>query len=116
MLTYRFALAVIVLVVTHQENPKHQHTNLAVNRALKSLFRDYTGYKQVTTRQTYTLTGIEGTLASEGGKLTFREQDGIDYAASTVPTQTPPTHTDSVRPIQIFWGSSLSCTLFGPTN
>ena len=39
---------------------------------------------QVTTRQTYTLTGIEGTLASEGGKLTFREQDGIDYAASTV--------------------------------
>merc|ERR1712118_263312 len=39
---------------------------------------------KVTTRQTYTLTGIEGTLASEGGKLTFREQDGIDYAASTV--------------------------------
>merc|ERR1719364_663911 len=37
-----------------------------------------------TTRQTYTLTGIEGTLASEGGKLTFREQDGIDYAPSTV--------------------------------
>ena len=71
---------------------------------------------KVTTRQTYTLTGIEGTLASEGGKLTFREQDGIDYAASTVPTQTPPTHTDSVRPIQIFWGSSLSCTLFGQTN
>merc|ERR1719310_2077152 len=27
-------------------------------------------------RQTYTLTGIEGPLASEGGKLTFREQDG----------------------------------------
>merc|ERR1719456_670936 len=39
---------------------------------------------KVTTRQTYTLTGIEGTLASEGGKLTFREQDGIDYAPSTV--------------------------------
>jgi photosystem II oxygen-evolving enhancer protein 1 len=39
---------------------------------------------KVTTRQTYTLTGIEGSLASEGGKLTFREQDGIDYAASTV--------------------------------
>merc|ERR1719502_2333365 len=39
---------------------------------------------KVTTRQTYTLTGIEGTLSSEGGKLTFREQDGIDYAPSTV--------------------------------
>jgi photosystem II oxygen-evolving enhancer protein 1 len=39
---------------------------------------------KVTTRQTYTLTGIEGTLAQEGGKLTFREQDGIDYAPSTV--------------------------------
>ena len=39
---------------------------------------------KVTTRQTYTLTGIEGTLASEGGKLTFREQDGIDYAPTTV--------------------------------
>merc|ERR1719218_373020 len=39
---------------------------------------------KVTTRRTYTLTGIEGTLTSEGGKLTFREQDGIDYAASTV--------------------------------
>merc|ERR1719331_2744375 len=39
---------------------------------------------KVTTRQTYTLTGMEGSLASEGGKLTFREQDGIDYAASTV--------------------------------
>ena len=71
---------------------------------------------KVTTRQTYTLTGIEGTLASEGGKLTFREQDGIDYAASTVPTQTPPTHTDSVRPIQIFWGSALQCSLLGQKN
>merc|ERR1719181_20791 len=39
---------------------------------------------KVTTRQTYTLTGIEGTLGQEGGKLTFREQDGIDYAPSTV--------------------------------
>merc|ERR1719502_2096424 len=37
---------------------------------------------KVATPQTYTLTGIEGTLASEGGKLTFREQDGIDYAES----------------------------------
>merc|ERR1719311_2026934 len=31
-----------------------------------------------------TKNGIEGSLASEGGKLTFREQDGIDYAPSTV--------------------------------
>jgi len=39
---------------------------------------------KVTTRQTYTLTGIEGKLSNEGGKLTFTEQDGIDYAATTV--------------------------------
>jgi photosystem II oxygen-evolving enhancer protein 1 len=36
------------------------------------------------TRQTYTLYGINGALSSEDGKLTFREQDGIDYAATTV--------------------------------
>jgi photosystem II oxygen-evolving enhancer protein 1 len=36
------------------------------------------------TRQTYTLYGIDGTFQDEGGKLTFREQDGIDYAATTV--------------------------------
>jgi photosystem II oxygen-evolving enhancer protein 1 len=39
---------------------------------------------KVTTRQTYVLTGIEGSLESAGGKLTFNEQDGIDYAATTV--------------------------------
>jgi photosystem II oxygen-evolving enhancer protein 1 len=39
---------------------------------------------KVTTRQTYTLTGIEGKLSNDGGKLTFTEKDGIDYAATTV--------------------------------
>jgi photosystem II oxygen-evolving enhancer protein 1 len=39
---------------------------------------------KVTTKQTYTLTGIEGTLATKEGKLTFTEEDGIDYAATTV--------------------------------
>jgi len=39
---------------------------------------------KVTTRQTYTLTGIDGDLATTDGKLTFTEKDGIDYAASTV--------------------------------
>ena len=39
---------------------------------------------KVTTRQTYVLTGIEGDLVQEGGKLTFVEKDGIDYAATTV--------------------------------
>ena len=39
---------------------------------------------KVTTRQTYVLTGIEGDLISDGGKLAFIEQDGIDYAATTV--------------------------------
>jgi photosystem II oxygen-evolving enhancer protein 1 len=39
---------------------------------------------KVTTRQTYVLTGIEGELKQDGGKLTFVEQDGIDYAATTV--------------------------------
>jgi len=39
---------------------------------------------KVTTRQTYVLTGIEGDLVSEGGGLVFKEQDGIDYAPTTV--------------------------------
>merc|ERR1719224_251119 len=39
---------------------------------------------KVTTRQTYTLTGIEGDLVSDGGKLAFIEKDGIDYAPTTV--------------------------------
>jgi photosystem II oxygen-evolving enhancer protein 1 len=39
---------------------------------------------KVTTRQTYVLTGIEGDLVSDGGKLAFIEQDGIDYAATTI--------------------------------
>jgi photosystem II oxygen-evolving enhancer protein 1 len=36
------------------------------------------------TKQTYTLTGIEGALGVDGGKLKFTEEDGIDYAATTV--------------------------------
>lgn len=36
------------------------------------------------TRATYTLSGIEGTLRSEGDKLVFEEKEGIDYAATTV--------------------------------
>merc|ERR1719230_314434 len=39
---------------------------------------------KVTTRQTYVLTGIDGELTSDGGKITFVEQDGIDYAPTTV--------------------------------
>jgi len=36
------------------------------------------------TRQTYTLDGISGTFKEDGGKLVFTEEDGIDYAATTV--------------------------------
>jgi len=36
------------------------------------------------TRQTYSLDGISGTMESKDGKLTFTEEDGIDYAATTV--------------------------------
>merc|ERR1719502_2488742 len=39
---------------------------------------------KVTTRQTYVLTGIEGDLTSDAGKLSFIEKDGIDYAPTTV--------------------------------
>jgi photosystem II oxygen-evolving enhancer protein 1 len=39
---------------------------------------------KVTTRQTYVLTGIEGDLVSDGGKIAFVEKDGIDYAPTTV--------------------------------
>jgi photosystem II oxygen-evolving enhancer protein 1 len=42
---------------------------------------------KVTTRQTYTLTGIEGKLEAKGDTLVFTEQDGIDYAPATVQTQ-----------------------------
>jgi photosystem II oxygen-evolving enhancer protein 1 len=36
------------------------------------------------TRQTYTLDGISGYFEQQGGKATFVEEDGIDYAATTV--------------------------------
>ena len=36
------------------------------------------------TRQTYTLDGISGTLEVKDGKAVFTEEDGIDYAATTV--------------------------------
>jgi len=36
------------------------------------------------TRQTYTLEGISGTLEVKDGKAVFTEEDGIDYAATTV--------------------------------
>jgi photosystem II oxygen-evolving enhancer protein 1 len=36
------------------------------------------------TRQTYTLDGISGSFGNDGNKLTFKEEDGIDYAATTV--------------------------------
>jgi len=39
---------------------------------------------KVMTRQTYTLEGIEGTLASSGGNIVFKEKEGIDYAPTTV--------------------------------
>merc|ERR1711990_413057 len=39
---------------------------------------------KVTTRQTYVLTGMEGDLVSDAGKLKFIEKDGIDYAPTTV--------------------------------
>jgi photosystem II oxygen-evolving enhancer protein 1 len=39
---------------------------------------------KVMTRQTYTLDGVEGVLATEGGNIVFKEKEGIDYAATTV--------------------------------
>ena len=36
------------------------------------------------TRQTYSLDGVSGTVSSEGGKIKFVEEDGIDYSATTV--------------------------------
>jgi len=36
------------------------------------------------TRQTYTLDDISGTMEIKDGKATFTEEDGIDYAATTV--------------------------------
>jgi photosystem II oxygen-evolving enhancer protein 1 len=39
---------------------------------------------KVMTRQTYTLDAIEGKLGTDGGNIVFYEQEGIDYAATTV--------------------------------
>merc|ERR1719273_583089 len=39
---------------------------------------------KVMTRQTYTLEGIEGSLKSDGGNIVFSEEEGIDYAPTTV--------------------------------
>merc|ERR1712176_1305201 len=39
---------------------------------------------KVMTRQTYTLDGVEGSLKVDGGKIVFKEEEGIDYAATTV--------------------------------
>jgi photosystem II oxygen-evolving enhancer protein 1 len=38
------------------------------------------------TRQTYSLDGVSGTMEIKDGKAVFTEQDGIDYAATTVQT------------------------------
>jgi photosystem II oxygen-evolving enhancer protein 1 len=39
---------------------------------------------KVMTRQTYTLDAIEGSLAADGSSITFTEQEGIDYAPTTI--------------------------------
>jgi photosystem II oxygen-evolving enhancer protein 1 len=39
---------------------------------------------KVMTRQTYTLDGVEGSLSNQGGNIVFKEEEGIDYAATTV--------------------------------
>jgi photosystem II oxygen-evolving enhancer protein 1 len=39
---------------------------------------------KVMTRQTYTLDGVEGSLDVSGGSITFKEEEGIDYAATTL--------------------------------
>jgi photosystem II oxygen-evolving enhancer protein 1 len=39
---------------------------------------------KVMTRQTYTLDGIEGSLDVAGGSIIFKEEEGIDYAPTTV--------------------------------
>merc|ERR1719247_3466567 len=53
---------------------------------------------KVTTRQTYVLTGIDGDLISDGGKLAFVEQDGIDYAATSACRSSSRSRTWSPRP------------------
>lgn len=37
----------------------------------------------VTTRETFSLTGIDGPLSIVNGKINFIERDGIDFAATT---------------------------------
>jgi photosystem II oxygen-evolving enhancer protein 1 len=48
-----------------------------------SVKREFVDTKLMT-RATYTLTGIEGPISSDGSSVTFTEKEGIDYAATTV--------------------------------
>jgi len=45
--------------------------------------KDYVNTKLMT-RQTYSLDGVSGSLEVKDGKAVFTEEDGIDYAATTV--------------------------------
>lgn len=49
------------------------------------IVKDFVNTKLMT-RQTYSLDGVSGTLEVQGGKAVFTEEDGIDYAATTVQT------------------------------
>jgi len=49
----------------------------------KGISKEFVNTKLMT-RQTYTLDDISGTMELKDGKATFTEEDGIDYAATTV--------------------------------
>jgi len=65
--------------------PKAFFVEQTVSNAKGDVKTDFVATKLMT-RQTYTLDGISGTFSDAGGKLKLTEEDGIDYAPTTVQT------------------------------
>jgi photosystem II oxygen-evolving enhancer protein 1 len=65
--------------------PKAFFVEQTVSNSKGDVKTDFVATKLMT-RQTYTLDGISGSFSDAGGKLKLTEEDGIDYAPTTVQT------------------------------
>jgi len=64
--------------------PKSWQIEVEVSKKRGETTKEFVDTKLMT-RATYTITGIEGPLSAEGGSgMTFKEKEGLDYAATTV--------------------------------
>jgi photosystem II oxygen-evolving enhancer protein 1 len=62
--------------------PKSFQIEVEVSKRRGEITKEFVDTKLMT-RATYSITGIEGPLTNDGG-LTFKEKEGLDYAATTV--------------------------------